>query len=142
MQVKLLRQVKAHILDEPRRLHMDHGLMPKYGKDAPACGTVGCIAGWTVVLANKKRTESAKATIKRLKIPRSESLPRERSWSAIEDMATEILGIRSSAAERLFYTWNWPNALVSAYRSASSAAERAKITARRIERFIRTKGQE
>lgn len=142
MNTKLLRQVRAHILDEPRRLRMEHGIMPQHGKNAPACGTVGCIAGWTVILGNKKPTETIKDMIARLAIPRSETSRRERSWSAVEDMATELLEIVPASAERLFYTWEWPQDLKDAYAVAGTAAGRARIAARRITRFIRTKGWE
>lgn len=141
MNTKLLRQVRAHILGEPRRLRMEHGIKPQRGKGAPPCGTVGCIAGWAVILANKKRSETIKDMIDRMSIPRSETSRRERSWSAVKDMATELLEIVPASADRLFYTLEWPQDLKDAYAVAGTAAGRARITARRIARFIKTKGR-
>jgi hypothetical protein len=53
--VALLQRVKAHILEEPRRVYMDD--WRKLGQAAknltdPPCGTVACIAGWVVELAH------------------------------------------------------------------------------------------
>src|ERR1700739_464311 len=58
--VKLLRQVKDHILEEPKRLSMGSWMViyptgfPTSASWLPACGTVGCIAGWTVLLHDRK----------------------------------------------------------------------------------------
>lgn len=67
-----LRTVIAHALEEPKRLNMKKWLAQKayddfqwnqmfgrYGylgpEKAPSCGTVGCIAGWTIVLFGKRK---------------------------------------------------------------------------------------
>lgn len=63
--VKLIQKVQAHILEEPRRFDMavlvqqysgymletDQNL-PNADRCYPACGTVGCIAGWSVLLSD------------------------------------------------------------------------------------------
>ena len=55
MNTRLLRKVQKHILEEPRRLNMDIILDDRVSaRDPknPPCGTVGCIAGWAIVLAH------------------------------------------------------------------------------------------
>jgi hypothetical protein len=53
---ELLLQIRELILAEPLRLDMDSwitafaGEGSSYHKTLPACGTVGCIAGWAAVL--------------------------------------------------------------------------------------------
>lgn len=54
----LMSDIKAYILEEPKRVWMDAWLIKgkrrissQFGVDAPICGTVGCIAGNAVMLA-------------------------------------------------------------------------------------------
>lgn len=53
---ELLQRVCEHILEEPRRYNQERWLMrgkryiKDFGLSAPACGTVGCRAGWIVLL--------------------------------------------------------------------------------------------
>jgi hypothetical protein len=51
--VELLKKIKEHILEEPRRLHMDNFVcrVPVDSPKNPPCGTVACIAGWAVILS-------------------------------------------------------------------------------------------
>ena len=58
--VKLLKKVRKLIADEPRRLDMSYwGMQVKHMKEKPVnpppCGTVACLAGWTVLAANPKK---------------------------------------------------------------------------------------
>jgi hypothetical protein len=49
----LLEDVKAAILEEPKRANMGsfcYKSNPRYG--GPACGTAGCFAGWVVMLTS------------------------------------------------------------------------------------------
>jgi len=53
----LLKDVRKAILEEPLRVDMGQ-VVGKLDPDdgGPACGTVGCLAGWTLLLAGKKYT--------------------------------------------------------------------------------------
>ena len=51
MNVRLLRKVQKHILEEPKRYDQD--IVAKASSEAP-CGTACCIAGWAEVLGNSK----------------------------------------------------------------------------------------
>lgn len=89
--VELLNKVKRHILENPRRLNMNYVIARKGEKEVqlhpsnfsrrwPSCGTVGCIAGWTVLL--KDGMDFA---------------------GDAQSRAQELLGITSSQANELFY---------------------------------------
>jgi hypothetical protein len=134
---KLLLRVKAHILEEPKRLTMldwaTKNLVPGagvhadyFGQTAPTCGTMGCIAGWTVMLSPP--------------INKGYDPP----YYAKE--AADLLGIQYNAcvantdpASSLFYLQNWPSDLRDQYRKASrerNQTQLAQVTAERIDRFI------
>ena len=49
--VKLLKKVRKLIAEEPRRLRMSVWGKKVTGRNAPPCGTVACLAGWTVIAA-------------------------------------------------------------------------------------------
>jgi hypothetical protein len=142
--VKLLREVKKMILEEPRRLDMDTWASNarEYGTpkdERPPCGTVACIAGWTAILDYVGS---------RGKMPKGKALI-NLSDNA-EATAQELLGLTSEQAARLFdspaerwFSKNlWPQKFVDAYLAAKTPQQRARVTASRIEHFIRTKGAE
>lgn len=58
--VKLLKKVRKLIAEEPRRLNMSYwGIkvkdMAEKPSSAPPCGTIACLAGWTILAAHPKR---------------------------------------------------------------------------------------
>lgn len=130
MNVKLLRKVKNHILEEPRRFIMwtwriTKGSGTKYLADNNTyssfakCGTAACIAGWTCELARKDVGLSYSET------------------------AGKLLNLDDEDARyRLFMASRWPNKFAIPFRNAKTAKSRAKIAAERIEHFISTKGAE
>lgn len=139
MNKELLLRVKAHILEEPRRLNMSNwiqnaeaGLCVSYefesgeldihtlSKDeVPPCGTVACIAGWACLLSDKK----------------------VRNYSA-ESTAIRSLNITFGQSEKLFFPYGWPNkADYEEYQSCGNAEQRAQIVARVIDGFIATEGK-
>lgn len=80
----LLSEVCAVVLAEPKRLRMSVPLRlnaHEFLDDAPICGTVGCVAGWTVML---------------------KLAPREVIGSTCDAAAT-ILGLTDTQASKLFY---------------------------------------
>jgi hypothetical protein len=132
MNVKLLRKVKKHILEEPKRFIMGDWVVRK---EAPGhqvcdddgnyrpfakCGTAACIAGWTMLLSKVDPS-----TVD--------------SYSAA---ASELLGIGNTFHNPLFYTDDWPLEYEAAYKNAKTPAGRARVAARRIEHFIKTDGKE
>lgn len=126
---KLLRKVRDHILEEPRRIHMEQWLIKgsKYinmilgrQRGAPACNTVGCIAGWTAQLSESKAE----------------------SWDCAS-VAVRKLKINYAQTKLLFHVENWPEDLqikIGKYRNGTKSY--AKVVAQRIDRFIETRGKE
>lgn len=128
LNVRLLRCIKRHILEEPRRLvmftlgkqgvpgekfHGDNG-----PQAFPKCGTVACIAGWACLLSGQSIYAGAK-------------------------VAGELLGLPyrdddSGPADALFFTFDWPHQFRDAYDDARTPTKRAKIAADRIEHLIAT----
>ena len=143
MNTKLLRKIQKHILEEPKRLFMDSFVdrMERYENsneflratnrdflsEIPPCGTTGCIAGWAVLF----------------------ELPEEqdddiRRWNLtfFQDTGARLLDISDKQAEMLFYTQNWPDGLGQKHDEAKSGSmRRAKITSKRIDLFIKSKGK-
>lgn len=140
--VKLLRRVKALILEEPRRLDMGTWAHPadkrvQVEADRPPCGTVACIAGWAVIDDFVKVNG---------RMPDRDEI--EEIYETADRKAAELLSLRQDQADRLFDTPTgggfdeWPEDLAEAYVNATSPKERARVAAKRIERFIKTKGAE
>lgn len=73
MNVKLLNQIMEHILEEPRRANMDMWLQKNSHLYKHDCHTVGCIAGWAVMLEGEKEEQTylntRMAAIRLLKLP-------------------------------------------------------------------------
>ena len=140
MNVKLLKSVKQAILKTPARLNMgqwiDHD-----DKTAP-CGTAACLAGHAVVLSRMQRKTGTW-------IERSKGLSRY----SVEIQAMGLLGLDHSQARKLFYVRCWPPQFKSAVHAIpnvcaetgethrpSDRQKMAKITAKRIDYFIKTDG--
>jgi hypothetical protein len=131
---RLLRKVAQHILEEPNRYDQETFLKISHAGEEylgpselidkfPACGTVGCIAGWVAALTAKNP--------KRLK--------------DVQRFADKTLGITSDQSQRLFASvvddddiMGWPSKFSDAYRTAATQKQRAKVASRRIEHFIKT----
>lgn len=130
MNVKLLRKVQKHILEEPRRINMNTVIsyVDPSDKESPPCGTVGCIAGWTNILS--------------------------RNPDGYMYDAAAALDLNPAQKRRLFtepfYTGKkkfpadttWPAKFAARYEKAKTAKTRAKVTSERIDHFIKTKGKE
>lgn len=134
LNVRLLRRIKRHILEEPRRFFME-GIVAtgEPGKQfpfsatyrdlaasVPSCGTAACIHGWTALLSGKTPEQARKLSF---------------AWSERK------LGLpRWFGDERLFFSSGWPRRFAALYRKAETPATRAKIAAARIEHLI-SKGE-
>jgi hypothetical protein len=112
---KLLQRIKKHILEDPKRLDMGMFLARKEQHPGaykyPACGTVGCIAGWACVLSKENLTRS----------------------DEIEQRAAELLGLTPIQAARLFYSG-------SGMGHKAQSRKMARSVAKIIDTFIATEG--
>lgn len=113
MKVGLLRRVKLHILEEPRRLDMTLWKSIRWGEDPPPCGTTACIGGWALILSQYQ------------------------GKGPVDRDAAKALHLTKKQAVRLFYVSFWPPEFKDAYLRAKPK-KRAAIAAARIDHFIKT----
>lgn len=92
LNVKLLEKIKKHLKEEPKRYHQGKWVeeVSVWDANAPACGTVGCIAGWAVLLSVPKKRWS-------FWFRREES---------IKDRASKLLGLDYNQTNYLFAAGN------------------------------------
>lgn len=121
LNVALLRKVQKHILEEPRRLDM-HYWEKNVSEEVSPCGTVACIAGWACLLSGMKVEGTVNYPIEAIKLLR---IPSGNYWEG------------GSLADRLFLAKDWPNKFSSSYFTAQTSKTKAKVTARRIDYFIK-----
>lgn len=134
LNVRLLRKIKKHILAVPERFamnwfivrgtpgqiieHLDWrqpmSLDGEFRK-APACGTVGCIAGWAAFFTAKN--------------------PQRLTNDSAERRGKKALGLSKDQAKTLFFTEEWPDG-GEAYDAAKTPRRKAELAAERIEEFI------
>lgn len=124
LNVELLERVKAHILEEPRRLDM--GLWADSEGEAP-CGTVGCIAGWAIILGTGARFDRTGFQL----VYRN-----NRPVAGFAHSAAKLLGLSIDQANEVFCVGGWPDDLADMYDSARDDRGRAEATAKRINRLI------
>lgn len=120
--VELLERVKTHILEEPRRLLMQGWMLAS--KEAP-CGTVGCIAGWSLALEKGVKIADERGLVYR----------NGRRVADPHGAGMKVLGLTEDQADDLFYVVNWPNDMSRRYVAGDQNAK-ATVTAERIDRFI------
>lgn len=127
MNVELLRKVKKHILEEPKRLYMTSYMnfrkKDKIGRPFPKCGTTACIAGWACILTIDMEPALLYAS------------------TSIGFEAQRLLDLSSDEKYRLFEPLGWPEQFKQG-ASGDGKKKTAEIAAARIEHFIRTKGRE
>jgi hypothetical protein len=130
----LLRKIQKHILEEPKRLDM-YIIVEKEGKDAwyeppggkwPSCNTTGCIAGWGLVLSGKRITGRSSDLTRAAKLLGVST--NEPAWDSLDF---------ESESNKLFLVENWPCKFADQYENAKTDKKRARVTANRIEHFIK-----
>jgi hypothetical protein len=122
MNGKLLRKVKKHILEEPRRFFMSSLLergtpgqvkrLDDIERPLPDCGTAACIAGWTCVLADTPIIDRT--------------------------YAEKVLGISVVQGDKLFFIGGWPELYQRKWDATKDISRRAQIGKNRIDHFIKT----
>lgn len=136
MNVSLLRKVKKQILAEPRQVVMEGWFATRDGmphlyvpKKIPNCGTAGCIGGWAI-------------SIKRQENPAKAKLFAENEYFDEEYNAAKTLKLTEPQGKRLFFLAYWPYDFRCAYDSTQpQTKERARVIAKRIDAFIKSKGK-
>lgn len=128
LNVPLLRAIQKHILEVPNRLIMDdlvNDIPPGESVydggvefEAPACGTVACIAGWACLLVEGKE-----------------------GWTSLPH-AARLLGLDNVNVlkDRLFLTAYWPFKYKERWCAAKLPTQRAQIVSDLIDEVIATDG--
>lgn len=136
LNVRLLRRIQKHILEEPRRFMMVasnfvattqeqwHCFRRHLFSDASEimtpCGTAACIAGWANILTGVN----------------------PRSFKAGDPQRAAVqIGITPSplwSKSNLFVIENWPEPFCSRYKKAKTSRVRVKIACKRIDHLIKT----
>ncbi len=108
MNVELMNKVREAILDNPRRVDMGDFC---YSKEK--CGTVGCIAGWAMILSG----------IKPSFIKAGDFSP--------HNVGRDLLNISDEQAHKLFYvnSWPWQDIRIELYKSNEGTKRYARAVA-------------
>lgn len=132
LNVKLLRRIQKHILEEPKRLQMRYLFLRQRnsrtfcadvsGQPFAPCGTAACIAGWAMLLSGIRPYDIDAGTD-------------NQNDAAI---AERLLGLPEDFWPRLFVESSWPKPFRAGYRTAKSPKQRAKVAAARIDCLIKT----
>ena len=131
--VRLLRRIQKHILEEPKRLDMGRWCRKKewdgfqlFPEVFPECGMQACIGGWAIVLSGGR-------------------INRGFSPLNMEDRAAKLLGLDEGQSSRLFFAREWPVRLIPRPRNAEATRcqimRDAKKAVERIDIFIESKGK-
>lgn len=135
MNVKLLKRVRDRIAARPRQFVMCQLFDTETESHTKVshCGTAACIAGWAFTLSRKLRPKDARPMAEE-----DDPSGYVRGWVEAEG----VLMLTSAEAHRLFLSDHWPQPFQKHFNNASSPIEHAKIAVRRINHFIKTKGEE
>ncbi len=129
LNTELLLKIKQYILLEPRRCNMSawmckrdmKSLWEHYGQAEPPCGTVGCIAGWALMLTNEEVYGQ---------------------HLCIAERAASALGLSYEKADRLFLPYSrWPESWrMKLIEHKIGSPEYAQVVADYIDYFIEKEG--
>lgn len=127
---RLLAAIVAFILAEPKRFNMElftQEVSPN-APDAPACGTVACLAGWADVLTSGYVDTYSNGMN-----------------GGVEQRAIEVLQLTKEEANSLFYVHKWPEPFREQFgdvlyvNTPRARVKRAEIAAARVQDFITNK---
>lgn len=167
LNVELLEKVKAHVLEEPRRVRMEAWGISLHMSEAEKDRARYDVLEDLFVLENDADYEDAETrgfaelidfpecgTVaciagwgKILSQPDPAAAMRDpdflRKLSALPAYESEALfGVTHQQADRLFFVARWPRKFERRYEGARSATVRARVVADRIDHFIKTNGAE
>lgn len=136
-----LRRVRNQIVADPEHFGMDDWARPMFGADGAYCGTAHCIGGLAALDAGFIAVRQAPHPGRGVWYDITAASPVER-YPYDQGRFAEALNLIPDEADRLFSVERWPQPFYVEYALARSPKERAELTARRIDLFIRTRGRE
>jgi hypothetical protein len=134
----LLREIQREMRAEPLRVDMEEWLSREVagnykGRPAPACGTVGCIAGWGRVIAAPRSRKDSDVLMARLLGFKSDIKP---SHYGGDGFVPSGGGFAPNLAP-LFFTEQWPEPFRSRlHNEENGTAAYAEVVCDRIDAFI------
>lgn len=145
----LFAKIIKHIRAEPEALDMSRYVRSAQGCEG-ACGTVGCIAGWAVILAEPVMEPLLLSAFNVLRCETDYQSDRYLKASglldSVPDRARLWLEISAHQCHVLFHVSNWPMKFQLSYEKAKSRGhdpearqkKLAAITIQRIRHFMKT----
>jgi hypothetical protein len=155
VKVELLREVRKQILAAPERFYMGNWMTQwEANISGDLCGTACCIGGWAGVLSGLMKKKATDVdTVESLTRKGRLLASRSNAFYDCDDDDTAILSehklyrealkLDEDQANRLFYEHKWPAQFKMNFKDAPWGSKaRARIAAKRITHFIKTKGTE
>lgn len=136
-----LRRVRDQIVAEPERFDMGDYARPVFSPDGALLGTVHCIGGLAAIDAGYIVARRSRDPERMVWYDVTTASPAER-YPYDAGRFAEALSLIPEEADRLFGVEQWPAPFHVEYALAGSPEVRASVAARRIDRFIKTRGRE
>ena len=136
MNVALFEKVIEAITEEPKRLDIWQwqNMVGPYANYGPACGVIGCIAGWGDILSHtegNKSVEAIKNAVVEIREEENERL------TSVRQRAQEAFEITREEAGRLFAPQAWPEDLQQDLNlTTPGTPEHANAVVKAIRQFI------
>ncbi len=136
MNIRLLRKVQKAIKAHPDQFQMRTWYSQFLDIDggpfvsAGGCGTAACIGGWAIHLHWRK-----------LEVEKTYQAAKGKP-ETIYEIAKWILRLSRTQADKLFDGHMWPDDYQGDYEDSKTPEEQAAVAIRRIDHFIKTKGEE
>ncbi len=131
MNIPLLKEIQAAILEEPKRFQMSWWI--EESNETP-CGTAACIAGHAVIINEVRILQK---TLKDFHVIKKIA----HQLIYVEENARVLLDISREQSARLFLLDRWPWKYKNRYASSDQIG-RAQVACARIEFFILTEGKD
>lgn len=127
MNLELFDKVKKAITEEPKRLNIWDWQSRGYPEPvAPACGTVGCIAGWADIL-NRTEGNTDPEVIRGIEL----------STFTYEE-GRKALGLTHEQADYLFDPASWPHDLEwKVGKTKAGSYDQSKVVCEAIDAFLK-----
>lgn len=122
MNVKLLKQIRKAILNQPRQFDMRGWFVTS--ANTPNCGTAACIAGWAIALSNNMNPLAAEDYAYNT----SQTIP---------ILARKLLQMPLGRSDIIFHSYLWPEPFCADFHKARSHKARASVAAKFLTHLIK-----
>lgn len=129
LNIPLLKKIKQHILEEPKRYDQDEtvsfdkeGSLSWNGRTYPSCGTIACLGGWAYLLTHKNKPTA---------------------FTPIFSEAKRVCGLTDVQGSNLFdgSGGGWPQPYNAQYLKAKTVQGKANVAGKLLDKVIETNGK-